>query len=260
MKKSLILLVALTLSLGCFGQKTKDKIVVCTYLIDGLFFENLPESFKSKANIKTVPLNPGNGGYACIGGILSDGQTMPDSIKALAVPANRVANSKIFLDQYATKVVWLKLIDEKSKNGRILKKGMKLDKFSLKDFSGTIWDNNRIKGHVTVINVWYSGCGACLDEMPEISKWKEMFPDVYFLSVDYESKEKMKKIVDRRGFTWTHLYDDRYFTTWVSTGTTVTGYPLTIVLDKDSNIVLVVHGTSVKKRNEIVEEIKKLKK
>lgn len=151
---------------------------------------------------------------------------------------------------------WVKLIFEKANEGRSLKPGMKLDPFSLTDFDGNVWDNARIAGHVTVINAWYSGCAPCRKEMPIISKWKDEFPEAYFLSVDYEDKELMKKIADKEGFTWTHLYNDRYFITWIAKFVGESGYPLTIVLGKDEKVKLVMHGTSEEKRAEIVKMIK----
>lgn len=148
------------------------------------------------------------------------------------------------------------LASAKIKEGRELKTGMTFDAFSLTDFDGKVWDNESIRGKVTVINVWYSGCGPCLKEMPVISKWKEEFPLVNFLSVNFESKEIMQKIVVQRGFTWTHCPEDRYFTSWVVTDNLEGGYPLTLVLDEDGVLRFFVHGTNTIKQKQVVSAIK----
>ena len=43
--------------------------------------------------------------------------------------------------------------------------------FTLHDINGGTWTQDSLQGHVTVINVWYSGCGPCRKEMPEMSSW-----------------------------------------------------------------------------------------
>lgn len=149
------------------------------------------------------------------------------------------------------------LASAKIKEGRELKTGMTFDAFFLIDFEGKVWDNESIRGKVTVINVWYSGCGPCLKEMPIISKWKDEFPLVNFLSVNFESKEIMQKIVAQRGFTWTHCPDDRYFTSWVVTDKLEGGYPLTLVLDEEGVLQFFVHGTNQFKQKQVLSAIKK---
>lgn len=78
-----------------------------------------------------------------------------------------------------------------------------------------------------------------------------------FLFFSQEIACQLKNTVTSMSFTWTHLYGGRYFTSWVTTNTEDTGFPLTIVVDKGGTIRYVVHGTNEEKRSAIVEAIKK---
>ena len=126
--------------------------------------------------------------------------------------------------------------------------------FTLHDINGGTWTQDSLQGHVTVINVWYSGCGPCRKEMPELSTWKEHFPEVTFLSADFEKPEKVKQITEKCNFNWTHLANDNYFTKWVGDR----GYPMTLVLAADGTLQHMVNGTNESIRKEVMNIIKKL--
>lgn len=254
MKKLFSLLCLGMLALAGYAQDRIDTIA-CQYIVDGHFFKTLSEEDREELNNIPVFILRASG-QRVIGYLVSSKYHISSRLLANEVPLKYVQNGDALLTQYQDKLLWTNLITEKAKEGLMLREGMTLDPFSLKDFDGTVWDNDRIGGKVTVVNVWYSGCGPCLAEMPIISGWKDQFPDVNFLSVDYESKEKMQSITERRGFTWTHLYGDRYFTSWVTTQTEETGFPLTIVIDADGYVRHVVHGTNDEKRAAVVEAIK----
>lgn len=255
MRKILSIICLIAIVAGGYAQERVDT-VKCSLIVNGRFFKGLTSQvFEQLDGGSTVLLRAADK-QRILAYLVSPDFVIPASMLANEVPFENVQNGKEFAEQYKEKVVWQTLISEKAKAGRELMAGMKLDAFSLKDYDGNVWDNNRIKGKVTVVNVWYSGCGPCLKEMPIISEWKKDFPGVNFLSVDYESKEKMKAVTDRRGFTWTHLYGDTYFTSWVMTNTKDTGFPLTIVLDKDGIVRHVAHGTNDEIRAAIIEAIK----
>lgn len=113
-----------------------------------------------------------------------------------------------------------------------------LSDFTLKDLDGKTWNKASFLGHVVVVNMWYSGCGPCLREMPELSAWKAEYPEVLFFSANFEKADKVRRITTQRGFNWTHLVEDNYFIRWVGTH----GYPVTIVIDKEGKVRKIVDG------------------
>ena len=62
------------------------------------------------------------------------------------------------------------------------KAGEQFPSFCETDMDGRTWTNDSVRGHVMVLNLWYSGCGPCRAEMPELSTWKEQLPEVMFSS------------------------------------------------------------------------------
>lgn len=126
------------------------------------------------------------------------------------------------------------------------------DDFAEKDIDGKTWTKEELKGRVTVINVWYSGCGPCRREMPMLSTWKDKYPDVHFVSANFENVDKVKQITEKEGFNWTHIANDTYFTKRVGNE----GYPLTIVVDKNGIVRYCKHGANDNNvRSEILQLI-----
>lgn len=126
--------------------------------------------------------------------------------------------------------------------------------FTLHDIDDGEWTEKSLEGKVVVINCWYSWCGACRREMKELSEWKTEFPSVLFLSANFEEKDKVRTVAEKEGFTWTHLYEARFFVKWVGDK----GFPLTIVIDKDGIVRNVTHGTNKEKRAVIHALVSKL--
>lgn len=177
-------------------------------------------------------------------------------IKAMEIPKDKVKNLEDWEEQIELMTSMIQATHAKLSANSELKVNRALPgTFNLKDLEGKTWTKANLKNKVTVINVWYSGCGPCIKEMPILSEWKNQNPDVLFLSANYQTPETAKKVVDKAGFNWNHLVNDNYFTKWVGN----LGYPLTIVLDKNGIVRKIVHGTNEVMRNDILKTFQTLK-
>jgi thiol-disulfide isomerase/thioredoxin len=136
----------------------------------------------------------------------------------------------------------------------LLKEGTKFPEFTATDMNGRTWSNADVKGKVMVLNVWFTGCGPCRAEMPELSAWKDEMPGVMFFSSTFESAKVARPVIESRGFNWIPLVNDTVLYKYVGNN----GFPLTVVIDKEGTVVMAEHGTSATKREALKRKIKSL--
>ena len=194
-------------------------------------------------------------------------EALPDSVIEKAIPTKYVpdgetlwANYERWLDTIHT---GLALTGKHRDQNFLPRKGEMFPQFYERDVDGRIWTERDIYDHVAVFNLWYSGCGPCRAEMPELSTWKERFPDVMFFSATWHDSATVRRITEQHHFTWTHLCNARQMMTWVGIGTMAKdsvielGYPFTVVIDKEGIVRHMVNGTNAEKRQEILDCIQR---
>lgn len=236
--------------------QTTDSLVKAAYIIGGKYYsKELPpkEALAHSESIGVINIAPG---YAMVNVTLSKGAVVPQSWAKYEIPRNRVKGIAELDEQIKNRELMEKRMYPNGDNKYTkLRVGKPLPgNFAEHDIDGNSWTNEQLKGHKVVINCWFSGCGPCLREMPELSEWKNQFPDVLFLSANFEKADKVKRITAQRGFNWNHIYDDKYFVQFVGTN----GFPLFIVLDDKGIVRYFTNGTSDAKRAEIIQLIKNL--
>lgn len=182
------------------------------------------------------------------------GVKLSDESKRYAVKKEDVPNADYWIEQAQVREsMAMKMVYNVPKKTRIAE-GDTIGQFSVKDVDGRVWDNASTRGRALVLNFWYTGCGPCIREMPEISKWKDECPDVNFLAVTYNSFEEIKDIVERQNFRFTQVAGDR--TLWEMFMVQQT--PTTVLIDKDGVVRKLVIGTNGQKRHDMLEAIKKV--
>lgn len=244
MKKPLLTaFLALCVSINLFADGKLPK-----YLIDGCFFNEIPSNM---ANEHMLVMNlsdqDGNNIFGISGVKLSDEQ------KRGAIKKEDVPNADFWIKQAKDREWLLEMNKENSLSKKPkIAEGDTIGLFSVKDVDGRVWDNASTKGHALVLNFWYIGCGPCIKEMPEISKWKDECPDVNFLAVTYNSFDEIKDIVKRQNFRFTQVADNK--TLWKMFSVFQT--PTTVLIDKDGVVRKVTTGTNDYKRQEMLKAIK----
>lgn len=126
--------------------------------------------------------------------------------------------------------------------------------FKVKDTEGKEWSNTDVTGRPMVLNFWYTGCGPCIREMPELNKWMEVYPDVTYLATTFDSAAQIKKIVESRPFLFTQIADDLFFFETFH----VSGMPVTILVDKKGIIRHIEQGTGTAKLRYMQDKLQKL--
>ena len=232
------------------AQEARIDTIVPKFLVNGYFFREMPKLPDAMPSVTRLKDNEGNSVVAI--GLDVD---LPKSVVRKAIPREQVHNA----DQFQNGVNMMRTMQELTQanvkaDGTFYspKAGEHFPQFSEKDMDGRTWTNDSVRGHVMVLNLWYSGCGPCRAEMPELSTWKEKFPNVMFFSATYHDAEIVKRITDKHHFTWTHLVEAKDMMSWIGTE----GFPFTVVVDKQGIVRHAVHGTNEMKREELLAKIK----
>ncbi|MDE6753175.1 MAG: TlpA family protein disulfide reductase [Muribaculaceae bacterium] len=245
-----ILLSLIVGGMNIFAQTDNEKLVQAKLIVDGLFFDN-PKLMKSllPGGASIIPIKDEEKNMI-MGIYLPEGFVLDDSIKAKAIPAERVKYSDKLLRDYNGRRPQNLGVYE----GIGVKEGEPFVKFEYRDIDNNVWNNEKLKGKIFVINLWQTECGPCRREMPILSTWKEKFPDVVFLSASRHNREEILPIAEKHNFTWTHLQEASDLVALVRKE----GFPLTIVVDKEGIVRFAKVGASPKNQAEAVAVIEEL--
>lgn len=83
------------------------------------------------------------------------------------------------------------------------------------DFDSLIFlnpeDRNKIdKNKPTLVNIWFESCSPCKGELPALNLFEEKYHDkITFVSITFESKEKVEKFLKKNTFNFTHIEDSK---------------------------------------------------
>ncbi len=117
-----------------------------------------------------------------------------------------------------------------------------------KDFEAYDIDGNKVslkslKGKIVVLNFWFTQCKPCVIEMPKLNKLTEKYnKDVVFLSITFDKKESVKKLLETHTFNYTHITDNEK----IIADYNVVGFPTHIIVDKNGEIILRKVGDFIK--------------
>lgn len=240
-----------------WSQKSVKTDVV--YMIDGHFFNSLKSlSINAQEATATLKLGTTDGtdkGIKVVG--IPYHADLPESDVAKAIPAEEFADGEALIDCYAllNSMEGRKVYIAGSENDPT-KPGTLFPEFREKDIEGNIWTPDSVKGKVMVLNLWQTACGPCCREMPELSTWKDEMPDVMFFSATYERAKFARTVLEKHGFNWIPLVEDKQFSQWISPNY---GYPVTIIIGKDGRIAMTEHGTSPEKRDALKAKIQEFR-
>ena len=114
-----------------------------------------------------------------------------------------------------------------------------LPSFSYPDLDGKIIKSDDLLGKPVVINLWFTSCIPCINEMPELNRMKNKYRDsgVVFLSITYESKEAVRKFLTKHNFQFRHIPDAKEFCSPITEL-----YPVNIFVDKKGMVVQILGG------------------
>lgn len=126
-----------------------------------------------------------------------------------------------------------------------------LPTFVLKDNTGKEWTNNDLKGRITVMSFWHTGCSSSIREIPELNTWIRKYADVNFISCTWNSAQSISKIVNNTPFLFTHLVDAQSLFDTLNIKIT----PTTLVIDERGIIRGIIPGFNETAYQNILTEV-----
>ena len=122
-------------------------------------------------------------------------------------------------------------------------KGKPLPDFVFKDILGNTYTPDDIKGKVVVINLWFTSCAPCIEEMPELNKLVKEYENndaVLFLALALDEKgPRLDTFLETHVFNYNIVPGAQDY---VVKKLQASSFPTHIVLDKNSNVVFTLAG------------------
>lgn len=140
-------------------------------------------------------------------------------------------------------------LDVKTINNKLI--GKPLPDFNFKDINGEMVHLSDLKGKPIVINLWFVECPPCKAEMPYLNAIKKRYSqtDVQFLSMTYETKEKVKKYLEKTPIEFRVIPDIDHYSDILTSN-----FPQTVFVNRKGIITEIQSGLipiydSTQKRN-----------
>ena len=112
-------------------------------------------------------------------------------------------------------------------------KGQVMPGFSKFVEKNTELGSETLRDKPTVLNIWFSSCAPCAEEIPILNKIQAQFSRrVNFIAVTFESQEEVAGFISKHDFDFHHVFDARDYINALG----IVAYPKTIVFDKSSRI------------------------
>lgn len=128
--------------------------------------------------------------------------------------------------------------------------------FELTDMQGKRWKLVELRGKIVVLNFWFTNCGPCIREMPELNKLVQEYNqgDVVFLALTFDNATQVKAFLKTHSFNYMLLPASRA----VDELYKISLWPTSMVICKKGNLKKVILS-STKIREELSVAINALR-
>lgn len=127
-----------------------------------------------------------------------------------------------------------------------------LPKFILTGLDGSKIDSEFLKGKPTVINLWFTNCAPCVEEIPVLNEIKSEYSDVVnFVAITFQEPNVVKSFLKLTEFDFFHLVNSKAYLETFG----FFGYPKTIILDQDLKVMKIEKGFATYQNTKVENEI-----
>lgn len=118
--------------------------------------------------------------------------------------------------------------------------GTEFPEFSFTDLNGNTYTNENTKGKIIILKCWFISCKPCIAEFPKLNRLVKRFQnskDILFISLAFDSKEKLETFLEQNPFEYAVIPDQKDF---METGLKINTYPTHFIIDENGVIQKVV--------------------
>ncbi|WP_167668123.1 peroxiredoxin family protein [Mucilaginibacter gossypiicola] len=122
--------------------------------------------------------------------------------------------------------------------------GEVMEPFSTHDINGNKIKLKDLRGKVVVLNFWFIGCPACMQEIPELNKLVDDYKgnaNVVFLAIALDYRYDLKKFLKQTEFKYDIIDDGRD----IAAGYKIGLYPTSVILNKEGKVAFHTVGFAV---------------
>lgn len=103
--------------------------------------------------------------------------------------------------------------------------------FSFKGMDGKTYSSADLKGKTVVLNFWFTACGGCVMEMPDLNELKKNYAgkDVVFLAVTFDDNTKVESFLAKTKFDYTIIPNAKK----MCNDYNIYGYPTSMVINAE---------------------------
>lgn len=251
MKQAILFTISLLLSTLTYAQTDSAAAELPKFYDEGLFFKELPASLDEvNYTMKIIKNEFGETVFK-----IHSQSVLSEDDKRYAIDNSKVLHQEAFLKAIQNDTTKTKLyVRAQTISPESLKPGDKLLPFKSKDTAGKVWSDKNTVGKPLVLNFWYTGCGPCIKEMPELNKWIDSYPNVNYLAVTWDKPEQIAGIIKRRNFKFPQIANDNVLRKMFAIQVT----PTFVLVDKQGVVRKIMLGTSRQKRDIMLSLISKM--
>lgn len=135
-------------------------------------------------------------------------------------------------------------------------KGQQFPSFEFTTIDGKTYTSEELDGKILMVNFWFSRCGPCIQEMPEMNEMVEKYQseDVVFLAPTFDDAERISKFLSKRAFDYQIVPDVKDFCLELN----VRSYPTHFVVNREGTIEKVIIGYSALTVGALRKSLRKL--
>ncbi|MFV8226451.1 TlpA family protein disulfide reductase [Christiangramia aquimixticola] len=111
--------------------------------------------------------------------------------------------------------------------------GHEFPEIDIVDLEGNSYNNEDLKGKITVFKTWFINCKPCIEEMPELNRLVSKYENnenIQFLSLALDKKEPLQEFLKKKEFKYAVIADQKEL---IVNQLNLRAYPRHIIVDEN---------------------------